>query len=134
MSAQTIMVVEDDAVVLKALEFSLQSEGFRIIGVRDSTAAMDALRQEIPDLMILDVTLIMDSGFSGISDGFSFLGWMRYTMGNQKFPVIIHTADKSRSVDKHAHEHDVFAVIRKGGPFTEILDTVRAALAANPKQ
>jgi CheY-like chemotaxis protein len=128
MSAQ-ILIVEDDAVVLKALEFSLQAEGYRPIGVRDSTAAMEILRNQTPDLMILDISLIMDSGFGGISDGFSFLGWARYTLGNQNFPVIIHTGDKSKSVDKHAQEHRVFAVVRKGTDHKELMDTIRKALA-----
>jgi DNA-binding response OmpR family regulator len=127
MNAQ-ILVVEDDAVVLKALEFALQAEGYQVIGARDSTAAMEVLRRQAPGLMILDVSLIMDSGFSGIADGFSFLGWARYTLGNQNFPVIIHTADKSRSVDQNAIKHGVFAVVRKGSTYNELIGTVRSAL------
>ncbi len=132
MSAK-ILVVEDDAVVLKALEFALQAEGYQVIGARDSTAAITWLKKQRPDLMILDITLIMDSGFSGISDGFSFLGWMRYTIGHERFPVIIHTADKSPSIEQHAREYGVFAIVRKGSSYKALIQAVRQALSAQPQ-
>jgi CheY-like chemotaxis protein len=133
MSIARILVVEDDLVVMKALEFALQAEGYHVTGVLDSTAAMEAVKKQRPDLMILDVSLIMDSGFSGISDGFSLLGWMRYTLGIADIPVIVHTADKSASVDKHARENKAFAVVRKGATHEELIETIRQALAAYPR-
>jgi DNA-binding response OmpR family regulator len=124
-----ILVVEDDAVVLKAMEFSLKAEGYQILSARDSVAALKVLKKQTPDLMILDISLIMDSGISGIADGFSFLGWMRYSIGAKPFPVIIHTADRSRNIEQHAREHGAYAVIRKGTGYKELMETVRKALA-----
>jgi len=134
MSSARILVVEDDLVVLKALKFALQAEGYEVIGARGANDAIAAVKQQRPDLLILDVSLILDSGFSGIADGFSLLGWMRYTLGAQDFPVIIHTADKSPSIDQHARENKAFAVVRKGSSHRELIETVRRALeqGANP--
>jgi len=128
MSGERILVVEDDLVVSKVLEHTFLAEGYQVVAVADANEAMRAAQNQKPDLMILDLTLVNDSALNGILDGFSLLSWLRYTLADTDFPVIIHTAETSPQVDAHAKAWKVFAVFRKGDCMPELVKAVRAAL------
>jgi DNA-binding response OmpR family regulator len=55
--AQTILVVEDDPPLARLIEALLETEGYRVRQVTDGQAALDAVRDERPALVLLDVTL-----------------------------------------------------------------------------
>jgi DNA-binding response OmpR family regulator len=59
----TIMVVDDDAVIVKMLERILRLEGYDVITAGDGKAALLLLEKAKPDLVILD---IMMPGLDGI--------------------------------------------------------------------
>jgi CheY-like chemotaxis protein len=128
MSRERILVVEDDLVVLKVLESKLVAEGYEVVAAADANEAMRAAQGQKPDLMVLDLTLFSDSALNGILDGFGLLNWLRYTLADTNFPVIIHTADISPKVDAQANACKVFAVFRKGDSLTELIAAVRKAL------
>ncbi len=53
----TILIAEDDAEILKALERILGYEGYGVITVSDGAAALEAINDKRPDLIILDVMM-----------------------------------------------------------------------------
>src|SRR5262245_54850357 len=57
-----VVVVESDAEVRDVVEASLSPAGYRVIGVADSAAALEALRTEPPDLLLLDFALPATEG------------------------------------------------------------------------
>ena len=59
----TIMVVDDDAVIVKMLERILRLEGYDVITAGDGKAALLLLEKAKPDLVILD---IMMPGLDGV--------------------------------------------------------------------
>ncbi len=58
-----ILVVEDDRTLRQALSFNLTREGYDVTTAADGEAALDAARNQRPDVMLLDVML---PGMSGL--------------------------------------------------------------------
>jgi DNA-binding response OmpR family regulator len=59
-----ILVVDDEAGALMLIGIMLDKGGFAIIKAADASSALDALEQDTPDLIILDV---MMPGMDGIT-------------------------------------------------------------------
>src|SRR5579862_3144931 len=57
-----ILVVDDEALILEAVSYSLRKEGFKVSMAMNAEACMRSFRDEQPDLIILDVMLPSASG------------------------------------------------------------------------
>ena len=60
---KSILLVEDEDSIALALEFMMAEEGYRVQRVASGTDALEAVRIEAPNLVLLDVTLPGCSGF-----------------------------------------------------------------------
>ncbi len=58
-----ILVVEDDEMIVEPLVYGLEREGFRVSVAEDGDAAIRAVRELSPDLVLLDIMLPKRSGF-----------------------------------------------------------------------
>lgn len=58
-----VLLVEDEDNIAMALEFLIHREGFDLRRVSTGEAAMDALDESRPDLVVLDVMLPETSGY-----------------------------------------------------------------------
>jgi two-component system, OmpR family, response regulator len=63
MTANTILVVEDDQTLRSVLEYNLGKEGYNVISAGGGIKALELSRSASPDLVILDVMLPQMSGF-----------------------------------------------------------------------
>lgn len=59
-----ILIVDDDARILEILHLYLDKAGFRTVAAADGAAALEAVRQEQPCLIILDLMLPRMDGMS----------------------------------------------------------------------
>jgi two-component system KDP operon response regulator KdpE len=125
---ESILIVEDDAVVIRAMEMQLRAAGYKVVAAGSGADAIRATVIQQPDLMILDLTLIEDGALNGLSDGLGLLQWLRHTLPEANFPVIIHTGDTSHNVEKRSRAASINAVFRKGDRPEELLAAVREAL------
>ncbi len=87
-----IAILEDDANIRKMLLYALKIEGFDVIAFSESTALYKELEILMPELLLLDIMLPGD-------DGFTVLSKLRKNKKTERIPVIILTA-KSSEVDK----------------------------------
>jgi DNA-binding response OmpR family regulator len=78
----TVLVVDDDPIVLDVVVRYLERDGFRTLTAADGQAARALLERERPSLVVLDVML------PGI-DGLSLCRWIR---ASSDLPVILLTA------------------------------------------
>jgi DNA-binding response OmpR family regulator len=53
----TILVVDDDSEIADLVEIYLLAEGFRVCKATDGAAALECVRRETPDLIVLDVMM-----------------------------------------------------------------------------
>jgi DNA-binding NarL/FixJ family response regulator len=60
-----LLLVDDNRSFLKAARELLENEGLSVVGAAtDTNSALDLVREEHPDLALVDVDLGADSGFS----------------------------------------------------------------------
>jgi CheY-like chemotaxis protein len=128
MRTEVVMVVEDDRVVSKVLESQLQAEGYEVVCASNGATAVGMVRARRPDVMILDLGLLDDNPGNSLNDGFAFLHYLRWTVPEADFPVIIHTADTSASLEARAAAAGAFAVFPKGDNLQLLVQAVRTAL------
>ena len=63
MSAQDILVVEDEGDIRELLRFNLEREGFSVLEADDGRKGLELARRHMPCLIILDVMLPGMDGF-----------------------------------------------------------------------
>ena len=90
---RTILVVDDNNVVLKAFELKLKGLGFKVLTASDGSGAVSTARQDRPDLIVLDINFPPEVGSTGLQwDGFNIMEWMRRFREVAEIPVIIITS------------------------------------------
>ena len=62
-----IIVVEDETILQKALSIELLGAGFQVMSALDGQAGLALIQKEIPDLVLLDLTMPKLSGFDVLS-------------------------------------------------------------------
>lgn len=80
-----VLVIEDEPNISAALRFILSRDGWQVDVSADGQAAIGAMRDDPPDLLILDLML------PGIS-GFDVLRSVRAAAGTRDLPVLMLTA------------------------------------------
>ncbi len=83
MSAK-ILVVDDDPDVLDAISIVLEAKGYKVITARDGIEGLNKLKEEKPDLMILDLLMPNLDGF-GVCKELKDPRWAKYSY----IPIII---------------------------------------------
>ena len=63
MSAQTVLVVEDEENILEAIRYNLEREGYRVLAAQDGEEGLTLTREDAPDLVVLDIMLPKLDGF-----------------------------------------------------------------------
>ncbi len=58
-----ILIADDEPNIVISLEFLMRREGYRVSVARDGATALDTIRRERPDLVLLDVMMPGMSGF-----------------------------------------------------------------------
>lgn len=82
-TAMRLLIAEDDKALGAFLRRGLEADGHRVRLALDGGAALDAFREELPDLTILDLNL-------PVKDGESVLDELR--MLNAELPILVLTA------------------------------------------
>jgi DNA-binding response OmpR family regulator len=59
----TVLIADDEPNIVISLEFLMKREGHRVLVARDGVQALDAIRRERPDLVLLDVMMPGKTGF-----------------------------------------------------------------------
>ena len=113
-----ILIVEDEAALAETVAYNLREEGYKVCLAADGLSALDMLRQEKPDLVLLDVMLPE-------IDGIEVCRLMRR---ESEIPIIMLTA-KSREVDKVVGlEVGADDYVTKPFGMMELIARIRAAL------
>ena len=63
MPPATVLVVDDDPVILKLLEVNFEMEGFEVVRASDGAMGLERAREVLPDMVILDVMMPRMTGY-----------------------------------------------------------------------
>ncbi len=94
-----VLVADDDEDVLELVAFRLRRAGYRTITARDGREAMELVRNEHPDLSVLDIAMPE-------MDGLEVTRALRGSDQTREMPIILLTA--------RSQERDVMAGIEAG--------------------
>ncbi len=83
-NGKTVLIVEDESLLLQALVDAFSAEGFSTLGAGDGQEGLSVARQKHPDIILLDV--IMPK-----MDGMAMLKELRTDAWGKAVPVIILT-------------------------------------------
>lgn len=86
-----ILTVDDETNIRRLLQVNLQRAGYRVTMACDGVEALESVRQERPDLVVLDVMMPR-------MDGFEVLRQLRMDTTTAELPVIMLTA-KAQDAD-----------------------------------
>ena len=116
-----ILIVEDETPLVTLLRYNLEREGFRVTEAHDGEEALLAVKEETPDLILLDWMLPHISGLEVCRQ-------LRRQNGVRDVPVIMLTArgeeaDKLRGLDSGADDY----VTKPFSP-VELIARIRAVL------
>ncbi|MDD2819928.1 MAG: response regulator [Flavobacterium sp.] len=59
-----ILIVDDEPNIVMALEYTFKKNNFEVFIARDGQEALDILKNQLPDIIILDVMMPMVDGFA----------------------------------------------------------------------
>lgn len=83
--ARKVLVVDDEKVILSLLESTLSRAGYEVTTADDGIEAMEKLREDVPDFIVLDIVM-------PVMDGYEMLAQLQSDPRYKDIPVIILTA------------------------------------------
>jgi len=92
MSKGRILVVDDEIYIVHILDFSLGMEGYEVLTALDGEQALERLKSDKPDLIVLDIMMPK-------LDGYEVCRTIKTNPATQHIPVILLSA-KGRNVDQ----------------------------------
>ena len=119
--ASKILLAEDEEHLGKMVQFKLERAGYQVIWKQDGLTAWDCIRQERPDLIILDVMM------PGL-DGFQVLERIRAQASTSATPVLMLTAYAQQSQIEQGIQTGASDYMSKPFKPAELLSRVRRLL------
>jgi DNA-binding response OmpR family regulator len=117
-----VLIVDDEPNIAISLEFLLKREGYEVSVARDGEEGLAAIRDNPPDLVILDVMMPKLDGFAVLSD-------VRADPTLEKVRVLMLTAKGREAEQKKGAQFGADAYISKPFSTHELVARVRALLA-----
>jgi CheY-like chemotaxis protein len=86
-----ILVIDDNPIIQRAVYFALRDKGYKVLMAGEVLDAINLIRDEQPNLILLDLSFPPDLTNLGgpLQDGFFFIDWVRRTPEVEKIPIMI---------------------------------------------
>ena len=112
----TILVVDDEEQILRALRRALIARGYEVVTAADGEDALVEAEASMPDLVVLDLNL------PGI-DGFEVLSWIRNHSKLYNLPVTVLTSSELSCDVQRAFCLGANSFLTKPGGFQDLVET-----------
>jgi DNA-binding response OmpR family regulator len=122
MPPATVLVVDDDPVILKLLEVNFEMEGFQVIRAADGAEGLERAREARPDIVVLDVMMPRMTGYEVAKA-------LREDDCTAHIPIIFVTARAQSSDVERGMELGVEDYVTKPFDPLDLIDRVNALLA-----
>ena len=111
-----LLVVDDDPEITGVLRQLLTAEHYNVRTARNGVEALEQMRQQAPDIILLDLAMPE-------MDGPATLNEIRKNWG--QIPVIVHTGYADSNLMNQALAFSPFTLLLKPCPADQLLETVR---------
>lgn len=130
MIPKKVLIVDDNAVLIRALSNVLEGAGFQILEAEDGAAAVSIVRRERPDLVLLDISFPPDVAHGGglAWDGFQIMSWLSRMEEAKGVPIIIISGSEAAKFKDRALKAGAVAYLQKPVEPEDVLATVRRVL------
>jgi DNA-binding response OmpR family regulator len=118
---KTVLIIEDDENISKALEVRLQSRGFKVVAAFDAILGMQKALEILPQAILLDIT--MPGG-----NGLSLAERLKSSDRTQAIPIIFLTASKQADLRQAAMSIGGAAFFEKPYDFEYLVAALRAVI------
>jgi DNA-binding response OmpR family regulator len=123
----TVLVVDDDPVILRLLEASFEMEGFNVVGAADGVEGLERAREVMPDVVILDVMMPRMTGHEVATA-------LRADPRTARIPIIFVTARAQSSDVERGLELGVDDYVTKPFDPLDLIARVNTVLARSKTQ
>lgn len=125
-----ILIVDDDAVIRKALTIKLESQGYAVATAVDGADALRALREDKPDLVLLDINYPPDIAHGGGVpwDGFLLMRWLRGIEKVGAVPIIFMTGNDPGGYRERALASGAMGIFHKPLDLAALLAAIERIL------
>lgn len=128
MKRQKILIVDDDAVIVKAMSMKLVPAGYEVVSAADGSEAISAARKEKPDLILLDVNFPADVNQSW--DGFKVIAWLQRVDEAKGTPVIVISGGEAVKFKARAVQAGAVAYLQKPIDNDALLALIKQSIPA----
>jgi CheY-like chemotaxis protein len=104
----TILVIDDEPIIRQLFQKVLEHEGHIILTAGNGREALEVMRQQVPDLILLDLMM-------PVMDGISFLRLLRRHIDWSEVPVVVMSAMADRHNISNAGSLGVRDYLLKAG-------------------
>jgi DNA-binding response OmpR family regulator len=122
---KTILIADDDPMMVKLLEFNLRRAGYQVLVCREGLSVCERVRASHPDLVILDVMMPGRTGLELLRD-------FKADPALAEVPALIVTSEGKSSTETDLLEAGALNVFTKPFSPTMLLDRVRQILGESP--
>jgi len=123
MDKKTVLIVDDDPDIVRAIRFGLEREAIQCLEANDGEAALRTAQQEKPDLIVLDVML------PGIN-GYKVARLLKFDQSYRNIPIVMLTARSSDSDRELGEETGADVYVTKPFKIDTLVGVVKKSLSA----
>jgi CheY-like chemotaxis protein len=120
-----ILLVDDEPEIRVLTRMMLEKEGYNVVEAGDGAEALEKLKVEAIDLVLLD---IMMPGTKGSEEGWDVCERIKANEELKHIPVVMFTIRTSEEDMEHSFKCKADAHINKPFDMKELLDTVEGVL------
>jgi len=118
-----VLVVDDERISLALVKFGLSEQRYEVLEANDGDVALEVLKENKPDLIVLDIQMPK-------MNGYEFIATLKTIEGCESIPVIVLTSNETME--------DVFRLEGAKGYFVkpvnleELVEKIKECLGPNP--
>jgi DNA-binding response OmpR family regulator len=120
----TVLVVEDDPVIIDLLTLTLELEEWTVLRAKDAVSALEIARAERPDLVVSDVMMPGRSGLDLIAD-------LRADEATAAIPVMLLSARALAAEVAEGYSAGAVDYVTKPFDPDDLIERIRAVLPAD---
>lgn len=129
MANHKILVIDDSRVIRARVRDMLPAGNFEVLEAKDGVEGLNLIRQERPNLIMLDFILPRLSGWEVFQE-------VQRTPELQTIPLVVMSGRKEEVTDKLQEPFEYFEFIEKPFETKQLVDAIKAAMtkAKRPRQ